>query len=152
MAAMQFDGEEQFQAPREAVFAALVDLDALAAALPDAVSTERVDAQTLAAVVKPGFSFLRGTMKLRITIEEQTPPESARMRIEASGIGVSMTVVSQSNLEPTSDGTKVAWHSEVTQMKGLVATISPGLIRAAADQVVRDGWKQLRERVESNPK
>jgi hypothetical protein len=34
-------------------------------------------------------------------------------------------------------------------MKGLVATISPGLVRAAADQTVRNGWKKLHERLDS---
>jgi len=148
MPPLQFSGEETLAAPVDRVFAALTDLDALARTLPDATSIERINERTLAAVVRPGFSFLRGTLKLRIALENLVPPTTAAMRIEAQGIGVAMTVVSQMRLEADGDATRAVWRAEVLQMKGLVATVSPGLVRAAADQVVRDGWKQLRERVE----
>ncbi len=148
MPTLQFHGEEIFAAPVDRVYAALTDLDALARTLPDAVSTERIDDRTLGAVVRPGFSFLRGTMKLRIALEDLQPSASAQMRIEAQGIGVAMTVVSQMLLSAEGESTRAAWQADVVQMKGLVATVSPGLVRAAADQVVRDGWKQLRARVE----
>lgn len=149
MATLQFDGEETFAAPRERVYALLVDLDALPASIPDLTSSKRVDERTLEAVVRPGFSFLRGTMKLRISLHDLTPPSDATMQIDGSGIGVSMQVVSHMQLadDPASGGTKVTWRSEVSNLKGLVATISPGLVRAAADQVIRHGWKQLHERI-----
>jgi len=154
MAGMQFGGEELFAAPQQTVYDMLVDLDALAAGIPDVVSTERVDDRTLRAVVRPGFSFLRGTMKLKIELAELRPPNSALMRIDSQGIGVSMIVESRMRLEPSAaaaaDGgaaTKLAWQADVTQMKGLVATVSPGLVRAAADQVVRNGWVKLHERL-----
>ena len=148
MADLRFDGEERFGAPPERVFALLTDLDRLGTSIPDRVSSERVDERTLNAVVRPGFSFLRGTMKLRVTLEELNPPTSAVMRIDSQGIGVSMQVESRMTLTPDGDGTKVVWQSNVTQMKGLVATISPGLVRAAAEQVVQSGWKQLHEQLD----
>jgi carbon monoxide dehydrogenase subunit G len=152
MADMQFGGEELFAAGQQTVYDMLVDLDALGAGIPDVVSTEKVDDHTLRAVVRPGFSFLRGTMKLKIQLAELEPPNSALMRIDSQGIGVSMVVESRMRLEPatTADdrpATKLTWLADVSQMKGLVATISPGLVRAAADQVVRNGWKKLHERL-----
>src|SRR5688500_3780765 len=101
MAGMQFGGEELFAAPQQTVYAMLVDLDALAAGIPDVVSAERVDDHSLRAVVRPGFSFLRGTMKLKIELSELEPPTSALMRIDSQGIGVSMVVESRMRLEPS---------------------------------------------------
>ena len=80
MAGMQFGGEEVFAASQETVYAMLVDLDALAEGIPDVVSSERIDDRSLRAVVRPGFSFLRGTMKLKIELAELAPPTSALMR------------------------------------------------------------------------
>jgi carbon monoxide dehydrogenase subunit G len=152
MANMQFEGEETFAAPRERVYALLVDLDALPESIPDLTSSKKVDEWTLEAVVRPGFSFLRGTMKLRFTLDELKPTTDAVLKIDASGIGVSMKVTSRMHLSDAvgPDGgaaTKLVWKAEVSDLKGLVATVSPGLVRAAADQVVRHGWAQLHEKL-----
>jgi len=150
MAAMQFSGEETFAASRERVYSLLVDLDALPESIPDLVSHKRVDERTMEAVVRPGFSFLRGTMKLRFSLDELVAPSAAVLKIDASGIGVSMKVTSRMQLSELADGaeTKVAWAADVTDLKGLVATVSPGLVRAAADQILRNGWDQLRMRLQ----
>jgi carbon monoxide dehydrogenase subunit G len=89
-------------------------------------------------------------MKLKIAMVDPLPPKSVTMKIDAAGIGVSMKIASQLKLEPTTlDGkpaTKLNWTAEVSDLKGLVATVSPGLVRAAADQVVRHGWRQLHDK------
>ncbi len=147
MPQLQFGGEEHFAAPPEKVYALLTDLDGLGASIPDLVSAKRVDEKTLECVVRPGFSFLRGTMKLKISLDELTPPSAAVMKIDSQGIGVAMKVVSRMQLAAEDAGTKLTWQADVPEMKGLVATISPGLVRAAADQVLRHGWQQLHERL-----
>ena len=147
---MQFDGEEIIPAPPDRVYAVVTDLDSLPASIPDLVSSEKLDAQTLQCTVRPGFSFLRGTMKLKISLADAVPPDSVTMKIDSAGIGVSMKIASRLKLQPhVLDGrpaTKLAWQAEVTDLKGLVATVSPGLVRTAADQVVRHGWRQLHEK------
>lgn len=152
MAVLQFGGEERFVAAPEKVYALLTDLDGLGASIPDLVSAQRVDERTLNCTVRPGFSFLRGTMKLKITLDELTPPpenvpSKATLRIDSQGIGVAMKVVSRMTLEPDGTGTKLTWSADVPEMKGLVATVSPGLVKAAAEQVIRHGWKQMHERL-----
>jgi carbon monoxide dehydrogenase subunit G len=95
MANLKFGGEEEFAAPPHELFRRLTDLDALAASIPDLVtSSQRIDERTLEAVVRPGFSFLRGTLKMRITFPELEPTTKAKMLISAQGIGVTMGVVS----------------------------------------------------------
>lgn len=147
MTTLQFGGEERFVASPEKVYELLTDLEGLGASIPDLVKAERVDERTLNCTVRPGFSFLRGTMKLKITLDELAPPSQALLKIDAQGIGVAMKVVSRMTLEPDADGTKLIWNAEVPEMKGLVATVSPGLVKAAADQVIRHGWKQMHERL-----
>src|SRR4051812_43830427 len=71
---LTFGGEETFSVPPERLFAALTDLDQLTKIIPDLVSSERIDERTLKCVVRPGFSFLRGTLKLQISIIDRQPP------------------------------------------------------------------------------
>jgi carbon monoxide dehydrogenase subunit G len=145
----EFGGEEVFAAEPARVFAALTDLDALPAQIPDLVSSEKVDDRTLKCVVRPGFSFLRGTMKLTISLSDLKPPESASMHVASQGIGVSMKIDSQLRIDPEGAGSRLHWKATITEMKGLIASVSSALVKAAADQVIRHAWQQARSRIES---
>ena len=146
---MQFSGVELFSVPPAKLFAVVTDLDALAATIPDITSAERVDERTLRCVVRPGFSFLRGTLHTTIEIAELQPPESALMRIASQGIGATVKIESRLSISPTDDGgSRLDWTAAVTELKGLVATISRPLIQAAAEKTISKAWHDLRLKVE----
>ncbi len=142
---IEFGGEEPFDVPPERLYALLTDLDAMAATIPDLVSSEKVDERTLKCVVRPGFSFLRGTMRLTIELGDCVPPNSATMRVAAQGIGVGMHVTSQLEIAADDGGSRLKWTARVDERKGLIAAVSPGLITAAADQVIRHAWTAVRK-------
>ncbi len=142
---IQFGGEEQFDAPAERVFTLLTDLDGLPRMIPDLVSAERVDDRSLRCVVRPGFSFLRGTLKVAISLDEMQPPTSASMTVAAQGIGVSMRIASHLEIEREgADRSKLSWRATLAEVKGLAAALSPSLLKAAADQVIRHAWGKVR--------
>lgn len=147
----QFGGEERFTTGQEALFAALTDFELLARVIPDLETSELVDPQTLACVVRPGFSFLRGTMKLTIRLAETHPPDSAVITTTTRGIGTTIETSSDLRLEPDSSGTLLHWTAEVTKMSGLVATVSPSLVSAAADRVIRTAWDRIRAELGEPP-
>lgn len=141
----EFGGEEHFAAPPEKLYALLTDLGAMAGTIPDLVSSEKVDDRTLKCVVKPGFSFVRGTMKLTIALGECQPPQNAQMSVSAAGIGTSMNILS--NLGISSDGgtgSILKWSATLAELKGLISAVPQALIRGAADQVIRDAWSKVR--------
>jgi carbon monoxide dehydrogenase subunit G len=140
----QFGGEELFQATPERLYAQLTDLDGMMKTLPDVVSAERLDEHSLRAVVRPGFSFLRGTMRVMISLADLQPPTAAAMNVTAEGIGVSMRVASTLGIAAEGTGSKLTWEARIEEIKGLAAALSPGLIKAAADQVIRNAWQQVR--------
>src|SRR5207249_3379918 len=129
------------------LFEALTDLNGMAQTIPDLVSAECVDSHTMRAVVRPGFSFLRGKLKLTITLSDLQPPEAATMQIAAQGIGVSMRIESQMAITPEGTGSRLVWNARIAEMTGLVATVSPGLVRAAAEQTIQNSWKSVRRRL-----
>lgn len=146
---MSFGGEEFFRAPPEKIYALVTDPQSLVQTIPDLASHEILPDGTLKCVVTPGFSFVRGRMEVTMSVTEKAPPRSAAMRATSSGIGMQFTVASKLNLAPHEGGTKLIWEAQVVEMKGLVATLSGGLIRAAAEQVIQQTWAGLRKQAES---
>ena len=146
-APLEFGGEEHFAASQERLYSLLTDLDAMSGTIPDLVSAERADERTMKCVVRPGFSFLRGTMRLAIQLQECSPSERATMRVDAQGIGVSMPIASQLAIHGEGPGPRLEWTARVDELKGLISAVSPALIKAAADQVIRHAWSRVREQL-----
>ncbi len=69
------------------------------------------------------------------------------MHVAAAGIGIGMKVDSRLDISPTPAGSQLKWQAEIRELKGLIATVSPALVRAAADQVVRHAWQLVHQRV-----
>jgi hypothetical protein len=46
-------------------------------------------------------------------------------------------------------GSQLIWAARITDQKGLVASLSPALVRAAADQVIRHAWERVGEKMQS---
>lgn len=143
----EFGGVERFQAAPERLFEVLTDLDTLSRSVPDLVSAEVVDDRTLNCVVKPGFSFLRGTLKLTISLARVEPPEAAEMQIAVRGIGAAMQISSEMSVSPDEAGSKLEWRGRIDSVSGLLGAIPNGLVKAAADQTIRHGWERVREKL-----
>jgi carbon monoxide dehydrogenase subunit G len=152
MAENKFDmeGAETFPAPPDRVFDLLTNVECLARTIPDLVSSEKVDDHTLKCVVKAGVPFLKGNQKLEIRLFDLVPPKRATMQVASQGIGASMTIRSHLELRESGDGTRLEWKTQVMDMKGLVATVSPSLVKAAATQVIRRGWSNIRNEIKDS--
>ncbi len=144
---IEFGGEERFKASPEQLYRLLTDLDVMATVIPDLVSSERLDDTTLKCVIKPGFSFLRGTLRMSLQLVECQPSEHATMQVEAQGIGVGMNIMSTLRIVPDGTGSELFWNAQIQQVKGLISAVSPGLIQGAADQVIRHAWRSVRQQL-----
>jgi carbon monoxide dehydrogenase subunit G len=146
-AKLQLAGTESFDAPSEAVFDLLTDLDQLALNIPDLESSQRLDDRTLACVVRPGFSFMRGKVNLTIRLLEIRRPETATLSTEMKGIGQSMQAESSIALRPMPAGSQLDWEVRVNELKGLIATVSPSLVKAAAERIIVQSYEKIRQKL-----
>lgn len=144
---LELQGEERFDQNAERVFALVTDLGLLAQHIPDLVSYELVDVDRLRCVVRPGFSFLRMTMKTEIRLTRDATTKTAVLLVRSQGIGASMEVESRLQVASADSGAVLVWSAQVVKTTGLVSTVSPDLVRAAAEQVIRGGWQRIRERL-----
>ena len=146
-----FSGTEIFNATPEIVHGFLTDLDALVAIVPGLVKKEIGEDGICRTTVRPGFSFIKANLKQDFELVEHTPHELVVIGVEAKGIGNKFGVRSTLNLSPhENDATKLDWEAEIVHMSGLVAAVGTTIVRAAADQVIKQGFGAMREAIENH--
>ena len=146
---MEFTGRERIAAGADEVFRKLTDLDFVRDGVPDLVSAERVG-EELRCRVRPGVSFLKGTLDVVFRVVESAAP-TATMTVQGKGIGASLAIETTMQVRATEDGRAcdVEWTSRVTQLGGLLKAVSKGLIEGLAQKVSRRTWDDLRRRLEA---
>jgi carbon monoxide dehydrogenase subunit G len=97
---LEMQGEERFEQDADRVYAVVTDLAIMAQNIPDLVSHEVVSPEQLKCVVRPGFSFLRMTMKTRIDLVRDAAVRGAQLKIFSQGMGASIDVESQLHVTP----------------------------------------------------
>lgn len=147
-----FSGKELLAAPPQRVLAVLSDPGALAAAMPGLVSSEPGLDRSRArrCVVRPAFSFLSGTIRITVTVDQPSSEGGVTAHIGVQGIGLSMEILSQMKVAAGPEqGSTVDWQARVTGMRGLLSAVPSGLIRGAAESVIREGWASLRKTIDA---
>ena len=143
-----FSGSEILEASPQEVHAFLTDLDQLVAIVPGLVKKEIGEDGICRTTVRPGFSFIKANLKQDFELIGHTPHEQVVIGVQAKGIGNKFGVESTLNLAPHEDGkTRLDWQAEIVHMSGLVAAVGTTIIRAAADQVIKQGFEAMRKAI-----
>ncbi|HZW06445.1 MAG TPA: SRPBCC domain-containing protein [Phycisphaerales bacterium] len=144
-----FSGEESFTAPPAKVYAILSSFDSYTKAIPGLVSSEVQPDGALKVAIKPGLSFVSGTVKATMRFRETSPVSRIVMTIDSSSVGMTLDLEAVMDIVPDGAGSKVRWTGRVTKYTGLVKLAPAALVRGAADKVVKDGWNELRKQIEA---
>src|SRR5207244_13393051 len=82
---MKIDATYELHAPRERVYAALVEPEVLRRAIPGCESLEKIGDNTFTAVLKAGVGWIKGTFKGEVRLEDMRPQEHYRIVVEGKG-------------------------------------------------------------------
>ena len=141
---MQLSGEEHFGQKQTEIWARLTDAEFLARCLPGLERVESDESAFLVCRVRPGLSFLKGTIKVTLDAYGRQPPDSLCVRVRSKGIGSSAMV--ETSVELSADGgTRISWSAEIVELGGLLKPVSRSLIQAAAGKIIADGWGGFRD-------
>ena len=138
---IQFAGERTFPLPPDGLFAKLRDARFLVECVPDSQVLGTPTETEGQCRVRPGFSFVRGSMDVTLSLKEATPPGTLRWHLTSKGIGSSSVVETVLHLKAAASGTQVEWTAEVRELGGLLKIVPSGLIRGAAQKVIEDLWQ-----------
>lgn len=147
---IEIGGTEQFACDRNRMHAALADLEQVAAALPGLTRIERSDGDTLVCRVRPGLSFLSGSLRTTIIRLEEAGTEALGYRIDSRGIGAGAVADARIRCLPDGKGSsRVEWQVTVVELSGLLKPVGASLIEAAMGKVAAATWEGLHSRLDA---
>jgi carbon monoxide dehydrogenase subunit G len=145
---MKFDGVHEFDQPAAEVWDKLTDARYVVPCLPDLDAVKEIDADHAVCTIKPGFSFVRGTLEMTVRIFDRVPGRAAKMVMDSKGIGTSSTVEASFVLEPREGGgCRMNWTAEVAKLGGLLKAAPTGLLQGAASRVLEQAWRNVQKKM-----
>ena|SRR5581483_12017147 len=144
---LEFSGEKKFQLSAAEIWAKLSDARFLIQCIPDVEKVSRVDQAEALCTLRPGFSFVRGTLDLTVRIVDLVPNESARYLLHTKGIGTTSEVEANWSVLPSEDGSRLSWSVVIKSLGGLLKAVPQGLTKAAAQKVITDAWTAVEQRL-----
>lgn len=144
---VHLSGDERFDLPPDVVWRSLSDPRFLCQCFPGVDAVLRADDRSATLVVRPGFSFARGTLEVSFQFADVESGDHARVEIQLKGIGSSAKLESHFSLASSDVGSSVTWTADVLEFGGLLKAVSHGLMQAAAQKVAADTWAEVRRRI-----
>jgi carbon monoxide dehydrogenase subunit G len=144
---MQFTGDRDFgQSPAD-LWTKLSDARFLVECIPDTTATGQPEKNRAQCQVRPGVSFVRGSLDVNLEVAEAVEATSVRFVIASKGIGSAADVETTLAFGPHEGGTRVHWEAEVKRLGGLLKAVPAGLIRGAAQKVIADIWESVSKKL-----
>jgi carbon monoxide dehydrogenase subunit G len=144
---MDLHGEHHFDAPRATVWEALLDADALRAALPGCERFERVGEDSYDVTLRVGLSAIKGTYDGNVTISDANPQESLRLAASGSGRPGRVSGEATIRLAAVEDGTLLSYDANV-RPEGPIARLGGRILGGAARTMARRFFAALEEQIQ----
>jgi len=139
---MKIEGTQELRAPRESVYAGLIDPEVLRRCIPGCESLEKIDEDTYAATLKAGIGAIKGTFKGNVKLEDMRAPEHYRIVVEGKGGPGFVKGSGDFDLEEKDGETLIKYAGEM-QVGGTIAGVGQRMIQAAAKMMASRFFKAL---------
>lgn len=137
---MQFEGDREFPLPPESLWGKLSDARFLVGCLSNAEGVVVRDSTHAEWKMKPGLSFVAGTIDTKLAIVEAQSPTHIALELTSKGIGSGSVTEVRLTLKPHETGTQVHWVGQIKELTGLLKMVPKGLIQSTATKVITDIW------------
>lgn len=139
---MELAGTYTFQAPRSAVWEALMDPTVLAQALPGGEQLEKVGENEYRAAMNVRVGPVQGKFAGKVELADIQQPEGYRMKVSGSGPAGFVEGEGSIKLLEEGESTVMSYAGDV-QVGGKIASVGQRLIDSTAKSVIRQGLKVL---------
>jgi carbon monoxide dehydrogenase subunit G len=148
---LHFEGERDLPGLPAELWAKLRDARFLVRCIPGAESVKESDRDHAVCTIRPGLSFVKGTLETVLRVAEAVEPSALKLLLQSKGIGASSDVETSLNFAERDGKTVLRWAADVKNLTGLLKFIPQGLIRGAAEKVINDVWTSLAKCLKEEP-
>jgi carbon monoxide dehydrogenase subunit G len=147
---MKIEGSSDIPAPRETVWAAFLDPDILAQALPGCEKLEAIGPNEYKATMKVGVAAIKGTFEGKVKLSDLEPPNRYRMAVEGSGGPGFVRGDAGMEMSDVDGGTKVSYDADV-QVGGLIASVGQRMLGGVTKMMLDQFFTRMTELLASKP-
>ena len=146
---MQFSGTVDIRAPRDHVWAFLIDPNQVGSCGPGVESIEVIDDTHFKAKAKVGVGFISARFVVEMTMVELDEPTRAVIKAHGQAPGSAVDALATMNLKDGTDGaTTMDWSADVT-ISGTLASVGARLIEGTANKMIGQTFDCMRSKLEA---
>jgi len=147
---MKIEGAADIPAPRDKVWAAFLDPNILAQALPGCEKLEAIGPNEYKATMKIGVAAIKGTFEGKVKLSDLEPPNRYRMAVEGSGGPGFVRGAAGMQMSDVDGGTKVSYDADV-QVGGLIASVGQRMLGGVTKMMLDQFFTRMTELLTSKP-
>lgn len=146
---MQFAGTVAIAAPRDRVWAFVVDPNEVGQCGPGVESIEVIDETHFRATAKVGIGFISARFVVQMEMAERQPPDRAVIKAHGQAPGSAVDATAQMTLSDGSDGgTTMDWSADVA-ISGTLASLGARLIEGTANKMIGQTFDCMKAKLEA---
>jgi len=146
---MQFAGTVDIAAPRDKVWAFVIDPNQVGQCGPGVESIEVIDDTHFKATAKVGIGFINARFVVNMEMAELTPPDKAVIKAHGQAPGSAVDATAHMSLSDGPDGgTTMDWSADVA-IAGSLASIGARLIEGTAHKMIGQTFDCMKSRLEA---
>jgi len=147
---MQFKGTVQITAPRNRVWAFLMDPNQVGSCGPGVESIEVIDEDHFKAKAKVGVGFISARFVVDMTVAEKTEPDLAILKAHGQAPGSAVDATADMRLSGPAEGpTTMDWSADVL-IAGTLASVGARLIEGTANKMIGQTFDCIRSKLEAD--
>jgi uncharacterized protein len=139
---MKLEGTHELRAPRERVFAALLDREVLMRCIPGCERLEQTGERTFAATLRAGVGAIKGVFTGNVRLEDIRQPEHYRIVVDGKGQPGFLKGAGDLDLAERDGATLINYTGDV-QVGGTIAGVGQRMIQGAAKMMAAQFFTAL---------
>jgi carbon monoxide dehydrogenase subunit G len=146
---MHFEGTVQINAPRDKVWAFLIDPNQVGSCGPGVESIEVIDDTHFKATAKVGVGFISARFVVNMEFVDLDAPNIANIKAHGQAPGSAVDATAAMNLsDGEAGGTQMDWQADVN-ISGTLASVGARLIEGTANKMIGQTFDCIRTKLEA---
>ena len=146
---MKFAGQLDIAAPRDKVWAFVIDPNQVGGCGPGVESIEVIDDTHFKATAKVGIGFINARFVVNLELAEQQPPDRAVIKAHGQAPGSAVDATGSMALSDSpSGGTLMDWSADLA-IAGSLASLGARLIEGTANKMIGQTFDCMKTKLEA---